>query len=487
MKSSFRNRLFRLFLLFSLIPSLLVALIGYFMASERGILTQPSESSGLFDVASYYNTFLTDQIQKSLGEWSTRPDSETSLDFVIRLNDSGRADLVSPALKDSAILNRIVGAAKSKPSGFVESNGEFYQYALVHSTGGGDLIGGFVHDSTYGLLTQTVQEEMSRSTSARVLGSSYILFVGVVFVVFAIVAVLLAYYFSLRYSRSLAAPLLELSEASQRIAQGDFDQQVVSHGVGEINELIRNFNMMARQLQHTTARLAQSERVAAWRQVARRFAHELKNPLQPIMISLYRIEKRLKESGQYEQLTEPLKAASEELKHLTELAERFSRLAKLPEPSLESVNLNDLLSSIGQLYSEQLSSYDFRIELPQTPISASVDPVYFREALHNLLQNAADASSSGSVITLRLFETEAGPAIQVQDVGHGMTKDVVSSAAIPYFTTKSKGTGLGLAVVEKTVNELNGQLQIDSAEGVGTTVTIVLPETGENETKNSHS
>ncbi len=488
MKSSFRTRLFRLFLLFSLVPSLLIALVGYFMASERNIVPQQTESTGLSNVAAYYNGFLTDRILTALREYSSNPASPASVDFVLRLADSSAAALLPLPRSDSSASAKIVEAARMRPAGFVELDGQYYQYAVLRSRPGGErLVGGFIHDSSYGRLMQAVQTEVSRSTSARVLGSSYIIFVGVVFVLFAIIAVALAYYFSLRYSRNLSSPLLELSEASKQIARGDFDQQVISRGTGEIEVLIRNFNMMARQLNSTTARLAQSERVAAWRQVARRFAHELKNPLQPIMISLYRIEKKLKESGQYEQLTEPLRAASEELKHLTELAERFSQLAKLPEPSLETVNLNDLISSIGKLYRDQLASHDFRIDLPKEPIQASVDPVYFREALHNLLQNAADASPIGSSIVLRLARTESGPMIQVQDFGHGMSKDIVSSAAIPYFTTKSKGTGLGLAIVEKTVNELNGQLQIESTEGVGTTITILLPESSANEAKNPDS
>ncbi len=476
MKSTFRSRLFRLFLLFSLIPAFLVALIGYFLASDRDLLSHDTGTSASSAVASYYNTFLSDRIQRALRAHSEDTSANAQLDFLIVTVDSSQELVSSVGTLDSLALVKIAEAARTRPTGIIETNGRFIQFASISDVGGRTYVGGFVQDSAYSGLMRNVQAELSQSTSARVLGASYILFVGVVFAAFALIAILLAAYFSSRYSRALAAPLLDLGDASRKIARGDFNQQVRPRGDSEIIALIENFNTMADQLQTTTARLTQSERVAAWQQVARRFAHELKNPLQPILVSMYRIEKRLKESGQYEQLAEPLRAASDELKHLTELADRFSHLAKLPEPKLELVSLNDLLASIGELYKEQLSTYDFHVELPHHQVNASVDPVYFREALHNLLQNAADASPAGAAIILRLVQTNSGCMIQVQDFGQGMSRTVVASAAIPYFTTKAKGSGLGLAIVERTVNELGGELRIDSTEGAGTTITILLPE-----------
>jgi len=219
----------------------------------------------------------------------------------------------------------------------------------------------------------------------------------------------------------------------------------------------------------------QTERVAAWRNVARRFAHELKNPLQPVLISLYRMEKLLKDSPEYDRVKEPLRAASEELKHLITLADRFSELAKLPPPNVERINVGELLDSVAELYREQLTDYDFAFCTAGEVLFTRLDPTYFREALHNLLQNAADASEKRGRISLELSASDDRINVVVQDFGEGMTAETVASARLPYFTTKQKGSGLGLAVVEKVVTECGGQLLIDTLKGSGTTVTVSLP------------
>jgi nitrogen fixation/metabolism regulation signal transduction histidine kinase len=303
----------------------------------------------------------------------------------------------------------------------------------------------------------------------------YVTFLALLFISLALVAVIVAYLFSTRFSRNLSRPVLQLSRAAEKIADGDFTQRVTTTAVGEIKTLVDSFNRMSGQLDEMTSRLAQTERVAAWRSIARRFAHELKNPLQPILVSLYRIEKKLQGSKDFDQVRQPLKAASEELKHLVDLADRFSQLAKLPPPSVKDVNLGELLKSIAQLYEPLLAPFDFRLELPEEEVQYRLDPTYFREALHNLLQNAVDASSPGGLIELKLAVGSDTVNILVTDTGCGMPSEVAASARIPYFTTKEKGDGLGLAIVEKTVNELGGRVLIESREGQGTTATIELP------------
>jgi nitrogen fixation/metabolism regulation signal transduction histidine kinase len=169
-----------------------------------------------------------------------------------------------------------------------------------------------------------------------------------------------------------------------------------------------------------------------------------------------------------------LQAASHEIKHLTDLADRFSQLAKLPPPKIEKVDLNELLMSMAALYKEQLTAYDFVLRLPSEKTYAKADQTYFREGLHNLLQNAMDASEEGGKIIVELIRQRDSVDVVVQDFGKGMNDDIAASARMPYFTTKEKGSGLGLAIVEKTVTEMGGQLLISSREGHGTTVTLSL-------------
>jgi nitrogen fixation/metabolism regulation signal transduction histidine kinase len=233
---------------------------------------------------------------------------------------------------------------------------------------------------------------------------------------------------------------------------------------------------MAEQLDQMTARLSQTERVAAWRQVARQFAHELKNPLQPILVSLYRLEKQLAGSALWEQVNRPLRAAREEVQHLTLLAERFSSLAKLPPPTITPVELNSLVVSTVELYRDELRQFDFRVELPGENVTVNTDAGYLREALHNLLQNAIDACPPGAGITVTVEIGRGGPSLSVADTGVGMDASTLSSARLPYFTTKAKGNGLGLAIVERSMAELGGRLSVESEKGKGTRVTIILAE-----------
>jgi signal transduction histidine kinase len=130
---------------------------------------------------------------------------------------------------------------------------------------------------------------------------------------------------------------------------------------------------------------------------------------------------------------------------------------------------------MATLYKEQLAAYDFALRLPSEKIYVKADEAYFREGLHNLLQNAMDASEEGGKIIVELKRHRDSVDIIVQDFGKGMADEVVASARMPYFTTKEKGSGLGLAIVEKTVNEMGGQLLINSREGHGTTITLSLP------------
>jgi len=131
---------------------------------------------------------------------------------------------------------------------------------------------------------------------------------------------------------------------------------------------------------------------------------------------------------------------------------------------------------VADLYKERLGSFQFKMKLPEEDIQIQADAAYLREALHNLLQNAIDASTEGEKIILKLEREFKNINVSVTDFGEGMTDQTINAARLPYFTTKDQGTGLGLAIVEKSVNELKGQLFIESQSGYGTTVTIALPD-----------
>jgi len=481
MASPFGRKLFKLFLIFSLVPAVLLTLTGYYLINEIDRITTTESPESLSDLAGYYNNRLYDNISENIQHYRETEEIEPYLtDFCIVI-DTDKIDFIQthPLLSDTTKKN-IMETSQLRSRGFIQVDKTVYQYVRLDISENRSVLAGLVHTPEYGLLLEKIQRQQALRRSSRELMIRYIYFVGLVFVILAILSAIIAYVFSYRISGNLSQPIAQLSEASQKIAEGDFKQTVSSEAIGEIKNLVDNFNLMASRLETTTARLTQAERVAAWRNIARRFAHELKNPLQPILVSIYRIDTLLKDTDQYTQIKEPLQAASEELKQLTNLAERFSELAKLPPPTLKNTSLNELLNSFVELYKEELKAFDFSLELPEKACLANIDETYFREALHNLLKNAIEASPPGGRIVMALSSHEKSIRIKIEDSGSGMKPDIIKSARLPYFTTKEKGSGIGLAIVEKTIGEMGGQLLIDSEEGKGTVATIIIPYPGGN-------
>ena len=470
----FRQRLFRLFLIFSLIPAAVLSVVGYYLVLDAGSPVGTSQDDPSLAVTEYYNNLIFDQLEVALE--SPREGNRTipSADFVFTIFDD-RIEMppgVNSITPDAA--QSIYERAQEQPRGFAQAGGRTYQYVYRDEKVGGK-IAVFVHSPEYTKLINRLQEVSARRTSSRELRVSYSLFLGILFLVVAIVTVAAALVFSRRIARSMTKPLYLLSDAATSVADGDFSIRVEPQGEADIRMLIDSFNRMTAQLEDTTSQLAQAERVAAWRQVARRFAHELKNPLQPILVSLYRIERILMDTEAYDKIYEPLRATSDEVKHLKALAERFAHLAKLPPPTLEPTDLKELIRTTAALYDEEGASFDIVLDLPDDDVTVRVDRNYLKEALHNLVQNGLDACNRTGEILITLVHADRIAEISVTDHGKGMDAQTLQAARLPYFTTKVSGHGLGLAIVEKSVTELGGSLKIQSAPGEGTRVSIILP------------
>ncbi len=478
MESAFGNKLFRLFFAFALIPTGIMALVGWYLSVASGGLTQTAPKS-IEEINTVHLSSLDSQLHALLNLPAKDFPAGGNLFRLEIVEDS----LTARAPETGSVLTyatQLVEAARRRSSGTINLDLRLAQFV---STNPGDtlIIVGTLLPEDLGPLLATYQENRAQQSIEQQVFGRYLVFLAIVFGTIVLLAGIVAYWFSGRIARHLSQPITNLSAAADSIAEGQFSVQVQPEGAGEIRSLIERFNEMANRLKSVTERLAQSERVAAWRHVARRFAHELKNPLQPMTVSLYQIQKVIECGNDIEKIKAPLEAVTEEMQRLTELAERFSSLAKLPPPSLERADLSELLQSVYELYRERLSDYAVTLKLPEQPVVAAIDASYFREALHNVLQNAAEASTHRSRITISLTATDDEAMISITDQGAGMSAGVIAGARIPYFTTKKSGSGIGLAVVEKTVSEHGGRLQIESEEDRGTTVTMILPlNSGEN-------
>jgi nitrogen fixation/metabolism regulation signal transduction histidine kinase len=281
-------------------------------------------------------------------------------------------------------------------------------------------------------------------------------------------------------ARGLSKPLVELARGMEQVASGREGVVVEPKGSRETRFLARTFNRMVDELAAYKRDLARAERAAAWQQVARVIAHEIRNPLTPIQFSIRRIKDRLEALPEADRgaVSESLDSIMGEVETLKALASSFSQFAKLPEPSPSSQDLNKIVAETVELFRQE-GRAEFQLALAGDLPPAFVDGSQIRMALNNLLKNALEAMPQGGRVAVST-RAEPGDAprwavIEVADTGMGMDPETLSRATDAYFSTKAKGSGLGLAVVQKVVRQHGGTLGISSSPGAGTVVTIKLP------------
>jgi nitrogen fixation/metabolism regulation signal transduction histidine kinase len=224
--------------------------------------------------------------------------------------------------------------------------------------------------------------------------------------------------------------------------------------------------------------LLQAQRDAAWAEVARRLAHEIKNPLTPIQLSAERVELKLAPKlprGDAEMLTRSTRTIVNQVAALKRMVDAFSQYARTPEPSMHELDLNALVREILTLY-ESISS-SMRVELAHELPAIVGDAAQLRQVVHNLLQNAQDALVGAAEPRIVVHSEVAGNVVRlsVTDNGPGFPEHLMKRAFEPYVTTKPKGTGLGLVIVKKIVEEHGGEVTIANVAPQGARVTISLP------------
>jgi nitrogen fixation/metabolism regulation signal transduction histidine kinase len=229
-------------------------------------------------------------------------------------------------------------------------------------------------------------------------------------------------------------------------------------------------------------RLLQAQRIAAWGEVARRLAHEIKNPLTPIQLSAERLTRRLANkltSPDAEMLIRATETIVAQVGQLKGMVDAFSQYARIPEIRLEPLDLNRLVREVLVLYESQGRA--IVVELDETLPQVEGDPARLRQVIHNLLQNAEQAVAEVKRPRIVIYTQRdlANARLTVQDNGSGFPPDILARAFEPYVTTKPRGTGLGLAIVKKIVEEHSGSIEIRNLKPAGAEVAILLPVTKE--------
>jgi len=296
----------------------------------------------------------------------------------------------------------------------------------------------------------------------------------------AALAALLAVGAAVVLSGRIARPVRDLAGAAHAVAAGETPRAVPAAGRDEIAELAGAFNVMTEQLRESRERLLQAERVAAWREMARRLAHELKNPIFPIQLSIETLRRVLdQDDAQPEGFSELFLESSEtildELRSLRKIIDEFSDFARMPRPQLARLDLNAVVERALDLYRPRADGVAIEAALAESLPSVNADKDLLGRALGNLISNALDAMPEGGRLAVR---TAAGPGVvtvEVEDSGPGLTDEQKTRLFTPYFTTKKGGTGLGLAIVQGIVSDHGGRIHVRSEPGHGTSFTLVLP------------
>jgi signal transduction histidine kinase len=294
----------------------------------------------------------------------------------------------------------------------------------------------------------------------------------------ATAGIVLSIVMSLWIAARVSRPIEQLARAAGEVAEGNWETEVPEGGRDELGVLARSFNHMTGQLTSQRDRLVQTERVAAWRELARRLAHELKNPLFPLQLTVENLvrARELPPDEFDEVFRESTQTLGMEIANLKTIIGRFSDFSKMPRPELERIDARDVVERVRALYGAGVQNgVHFEVDVADQPMPLDADPELLHRALSNLVLNARDAMPEGGMLTVAAHPLGDAIEIRVSDTGQGLTPEECERLFTPYYTTKQHGTGLGLAIVQSVIADHHGKITVESRPGEGATFIIVLP------------
>jgi two-component system nitrogen regulation sensor histidine kinase NtrY len=279
------------------------------------------------------------------------------------------------------------------------------------------------------------------------------------------------------WSTQISGPVERLAAFSHRLSHGDWDQPLELESVRELQTLVAALERMRGDLRRYRDQLVVSERHAAWSQMARKVAHEVKNPLTPIAVSVADLKRSFDQRRpDFPQiLDQAVRTIGEEVESLKHLLNEFSEFARFPAPRFALCDLSALMADLEALYTREVAQGRLAFSDPKTGLTLSADASQLRQALVNLIKNGLEALDGSGRVTVSAAVENAGLEIVVTDTGRGLTAEQRANLFVPGFTTKASGSGLGLAIVERIVNDHRGTITADAGEAGGTTFRIHLP------------
>lgn len=291
-----------------------------------------------------------------------------------------------------------------------------------------------------------------------------------------VLAVAVAVFAAWRVAVSAATPVEELAAAVSEWGRGGAMEPLTTFAEGEAATLVDAFEHLRRELVAAEKRVAEAARTAGWQEMARKVAHEIKNPLTPIRVTVEELARRASSNPAEaaRMIPEAARLVSEEVMVLNRIVDAFSRFAKLPEPQLAPTDLAAVAGDVAGVYSTGLARVNYHAP---GAVMVKADSLLLKEALANIVKNAVEAAGPSGTVSVAVSREDDRGKIDVTDSGPGFPSAFFDGGPRPYFTTKSDGTGLGLVVAQRITTDMGGKVDWSNLKQ-GARVTLSFPRMG---------
>ncbi len=472
LRFGFREKLITSLAILSILPLILMALYNRELAIERlddNITRRLSQDLDV--IQQRFSMSVVDEQDFSEGvnnDFCEAVASDLGVDFSVyqgsQLKATSRPELYRASILDSRLTGTAYVNTVMLGRGFYKTQERIGEVSYI--VGYRPVVLG---DSIRGVLgvpalyrQQEIEEELAQR-NAFVLGAY-------AFVVSFVIGL------SIVLANALSRPLRDLSRAARSVGKGDLDIVLKAPTADEVGDLIRSFNDMTSELKASRASLARAERELAWKEMAKQVAHEIKNPLTPIKLSIQHLVEAYRQGAKNfgDVLERVSQTVVEQIEVLTRIASEFSNFARMPERQFERVDLSLLLRETIDLFKE-VRGITFRADLCATPAIVVADRDELRRVFINIVRNSVQAMDRGGAIDVSLVIDRQICTIRIADTGIGIPDDIQAKVFQPNFSTKTDGMGLGLAIAQKVIEDLNGTIRLESKMGQGTTVEMKIP------------
>ncbi|MFY7814191.1 MAG: sensor histidine kinase [Chryseobacterium taeanense] len=472
---SLRNRVFFGFLLVCLLSVVASSLVPYFVLKEN------SEKQSEIDMQNKTGAvmrFLDYAV--SMKRTQTKDLPELLDNKIYEIADINKHPIVLYDLKGNYLLSSVEGNSEyKKPIPLKILNRILANKARV-DTKGYDSAKDAVLTSSYLLLRNNDFEPISivyiplyhdEGSYLTVLNTyvKYIVLVDILLILFSV-------WFSWVMSNNLAKNITKFSDMITRITLFENEMRPIRYYKNdELNALARAYNRMILQIQDQKERLRFKASEEAWREMAKQVAHEVKNPLTPMKLTIQNFERKFdpEDPNIREKVKQMSKTVVDQIDLIATVASAFSEFAKLPEKNNEIINLNNEVEDILRVFNDE----NVFMHSNKSNIMINMDKIYLSRIITNLVTNAKQAESEERklIINVDVEQHQRRVIISVQDNGVGIPENIYERIFEPNFTSKNSGMGLGLSMVRKMVEDYKGEISVKSEVGKGSTFTITLP------------